>query len=509
MTVSWKAIRELMVGALLVLALAPAVHADDQAAMKARMAELEARQAEMLEEMKALREQLEAATEARAAQPAAAVVDSPATEATDSSAVEAAASPTAQSSDARVEQVERKQSVITEEVRKLKEALVLPESGELKSQWGLGPAASKVYNITKGVSLAGYGEFNYKNVVDNKGSSNDEFDMLRLVLYTGYKFNDNWLMNAEIEFEHASTGKDGSVSVEFATIDYLHNRQFNARAGLVLIPMGFINEIHEPLFFHGNLRPQVEQQILPSTWRSGGVGIFGELIPGLEYRTYAVTGFDAKGFRNSGLRGGRQSGSKERAEDWAWVGRLDYSPVEQLTIGGSAYVGNSGQGQRFGNSTTGFFTPDVFTQIYEGHLQFRMYGFETRFLGAWSSIDDADILSTDSTINPGFTDLTKPNQAVSSEQWGWYGEVAYDLVPLVFPESAQYLAPWFRYTHYDTQGDVPAGFPTDNNYDRDIYEVGLSWKPFNQVVFKLDYRNQGAAAGSQPDEVRIGGGFIY
>jgi len=462
--------------AAVVLTTAPPAFADDNAALRARMAELEAKQAAMLEEMKALRAQLEAP----------------------------------KAPEARVEDVERKQNVITEEVRKLKEALVLPETGELKSAYGLGPAASKVYGITKGVSLASYGEFNYKNVVsDDSGGANDEFDMARLVLYTGYKYNDKFLVNAEIEFEHASTGKSGEVSVEFATIDYLFHRRLNARAGLVLLPMGFLNEIHEPPFYHGNVRPQVEQQIIPSTWRAGGAGFFGEILPGLEYRTYVVTGLNAKGFRSSGLRGGRQSGSIEKAENFAWTGRLDYSPVEMLTLGASAYLGNSGQDQSYGNSVTGFSKPDVFTQIYEAHAQLRTHGFESRVLGAWSSIDDAAALSMDSTINPGFADPTKESQPVAGSQWGWYGELAYDVVPLVFPDSGQYLAPWFRYSHYDTQDDVPTGFASNDSYDRDIYEVGLSYKPISDVVFKLDYRNQGSKSGGQPDEVRIGAGFVY
>lgn len=459
------------------LAAAPLAGATDDDAVRARMAELEKQQAAMQEEMRQLRELLEAQA------------------------------PKAQ--EQRVEQVEEKQNVITEEVRKIRDALSLPEHKELKSEYGLGPAASKVYGVTKGLSIAGYGEFNYKNVVSDSGTASDEFDMLRLVLYTGYKFTDRILVNSEIEFEHASTGKSGEVSVEFATLDFLLHEKINARGGLVLIPMGFLNEIHEPPFYHGNVRPQVEQQIIPSTWRAGGAGFFGELLPGLEYRTYAVTGLNAKGFRSSGIRGGRQSGSIEKAEDIAWVGRLDYSPLEMLTVGASAYVGNSGQDQTYGNSIDGFTKPDAFTQIYEAHAQLRTHGFEARLLGAYSDIGDVAELSLDSTINPAATDATKKDQPIAGEQYGWYGELAYNLVPLVFRDSGQYLAPWFRYSQFNTQDDVASGFTADDSFDRDIYEVGLSYKPIPEVVIKLDYRNVDSETGKQPDEVRIGAGFVY
>lgn len=415
----------------------------------------------------------------------------------------------AEASDERVAEVERRQGVITEEVRKIKESLVLPERKELKSEYGLGPAASKVYGVTKGISLASYGEFNYKNTVAERGSARDEFDMLRLVLYTGYKFSDRILFNSEIEFEHASTGKKGEVSVEFASLDFLLHEKANARAGLLLMPMGFLNEIHEPPFYHGNVRPQVEQQIVPSTWRAGGAGLFGELLPGLDYRTYVVTGLDAKGFRASGIRGGRQSGSIEKAESLAWVGRLDYSPLEMLTVGGSAYLGNSGQDQTFGNSVAGFSKPDVFTQIYETHAQLRTHGFEARALGAWLDVDDATALSLDPTINPYATDPSKTDQPVAGSQFGWYAEAAYDVAPLAWKGTRHYLAPWFRYSRIDTQDDVPAAFTADDAFDRDIYEVGLTWKPIPEVVIKLDYRNQEAQRGDLPDEVRVGAGFVY
>jgi hypothetical protein len=483
-----------LVAAAVIATGVPAAWAEDDAAMKARMAELERENKEMKEEMQALRELLEASIQKK---PAAHPVPAP-----DTDAEATAEAP-------RVEEVERQQGVLTEELRKIKEALVLPEHKELKSEYGLGPAASKVYGVTRGLSLGGYGEFNYRNTVSDRGtSSRDEFDMLRLVLYTGYKFNDWILFNSEVEFEHGSTGNRGSVSVEFANLDFMFHEMINARAGLVLVPMGFVNEIHEPPFFHGNVRPEVETAILPSTWRAGGAGFFGELLPGLEYRTYMITGLNARGFSASGIRGGRQNGSFERAEDFAWVGRVDYSPLDMLTVGGSAYLGNSGQDQQFGNSTDGFTRPDVFTQIYEVHGQLRTHGFESRLLAAWVDIDDANEISLDSTINPHVTDPTKKDQPVAGKQFGWYGEVAYNVLPL-FLDTDHYLAPWFRYSRVDTQGDVPFGFEDDDNRDRDVYEVGLSYKPIPEVIIKLDYRNLEPKEGELPDEVRLGAGFAY
>jgi hypothetical protein len=491
----------LLVAAAVIATGVPAAWAEDDAAMKARMAELERENQEMKEEMRELRELLETSIPKK---PAGQQVPGP-----DGDAA-AAAEPV------RVEEVERQQGVLTEELRKIKEALVLPEHKELKSEYGLGPAASKVYGVTRGLSLGGYGEFNYRSAVSDRATNvapgrgtatRDEFDMLRLVLYAGYKFNDWIVFNSETEFEHATTGKSGSVSVEFATLDFLLHPMANARAGLLLVPMGFLNEQHEPPFFHGNVRPEVENSILPSTWRAGGAGLFGELLPGLEYRTYAITGLNARGFNAGGIRGGRQQGSFERAEDFAWVGRVDYSPLDMLTVGGSAYLGNSGQDQQFGNAVDGFTRPDVFTQIYEVHGQLHTHGFESRLLAAWVDIDDANEISLDSTLNPHVTDPTKKDQPIAGNQFGWYGEVAYNVLRWV--DTDHYLAPWFRYSYVDTQDDVPSGFDDDPIRARDIYEVGLSYKPIPEVIIKLDYRNLEPKNGEIADEVRIGAGFAY
>lgn len=441
--------------ALLALLLASASAAQDS--LQEQMRELERRQKQLSEEMQELRRKMEE-----------------------------------RAPEQKVEEVERRQGILTEELRRLREALVLPEKRELKSVYGLGPAASKVYGVERGLSIGGYGEAHLKKVLSDKGSAKDTFDFLRLVLYLGYKFNDWIIFNSETEFEHASTGKSGEVSVEFANLDFLLHPMVNARAGLLLVPVGFLNEIHEPPFFHGNDRPLVERNIIPSTWRSNGFGLFGELLPGLEYRTYGITSMDAKKFAPSGIRGGRQSGSVELAEDFSWVGRLDYTLFPGTLVGGSAYLGNQGQDQLFAGEEE-----DVFMQLYEAHVQLRARGLELRGLGAVIDLDDARAISADT------------GKTVADVMLGWYAEIAYDVMPLMLPETTHYLAPWFRYERFDTQSSVPIGLVADESLDREAWEFGFTYKPIPQVVLKADYRISDAERGSLPDELRIGGGFVF
>ena len=104
-------------------------------------------------------------------------------------------------------------------------------------------------------------------------------DALRTVLYVGNRFSDDWLLNTELEFEHGTTDAssgttdgEGSVSVEFAYLEHLVNENHAVRGGLLLVPMGLVNELHEPTVFLGARRPEVERLILPTTWRENGLG---------------------------------------------------------------------------------------------------------------------------------------------------------------------------------------------------------------------------------------------
>ncbi len=132
----------------------------------------------------------------------------------------------------------RRIDIVATELQRAQASEVVPQIQG--SEHGLGPAASKIYQAQSGVSIGGYGELMYENPAGD--AATDEFDLLRAVLYFGYKFDEHFVFNSEIEFEHAGE----EVAVEFAYLDYLHDPALNFRAGNVLVPMGFLNEMHEP-----------------------------------------------------------------------------------------------------------------------------------------------------------------------------------------------------------------------------------------------------------------------
>lgn len=399
----------------------------------------------------------------------------------------------AQTDGARLDELERQADVLAREIEKLKLQDVAIAPGERAH--GLSPSASKVYFKDQGVSLGGYGEALYQNFDDK--AKTDEWDFLRMVLYAGYRYNEKLVLNTELEVEHASTDKEGYVSVEFAYIDYLARPEFNLRGGMLLVPVGLISEYHEPTTFLSARRPDVESRIIPSTWRENGVGIFGD-VAGFSYKAYLMNGFDGEDFTAAGLRGGRQKGSEAKAEDLAGVARLDYTAVDGLLIGASAYYGDSGQDLPF----------SLQTLIYEAHLDWEWKGLEVRALAVAAEVDGAgdfnNYLLASSEGEPEAPTL----DPVGEEMQGWYVQLGYDLFSVLRPGEAS-LTPFVRYEELNTQDKVPAGFTASGKYDTEVLTVGLNFKPIAEIVTKVEYQFYDNAANSASDQLNIGLGYIF
>ncbi len=410
----------------------------------------------------------------------------------------------------RLAELERQIDVLTREIEKLELGEAAPAAEE--SRHGLGPAASKVYSTHRGVSLGGYGELVYRDfdATDESGTpaaDTDTIDLLRFVLYTGYKFNDTILFNSEIEFEHATTGEGdeerGEVSVEFAYLDFLLHEPLNVRAGLVLVPVGFLNELHEPPVFLGASRPSVERFLLPTTWREVGAGVFGD-VGTLTYRAYltsslasvAGTSSGAEGFAADGIRDGRSSGSNAAADDVALSGRLDWKPVPGLLLGASLFTGDTGQGQRTptGQPIDGRIT------LWDAHGEYRWRGLEARALFVQTAIDDT------ARINEaqGFSGA----ESVGERQYGYYVELGFDVLAAHGTPGAA-LIPFVRRERYDTQDRVPGGYAADPTHDVTVSTLGLVWKPIPHVAVKANYDRVENEARSGVDRFELALGFLF
>ena len=402
---------------------------------------------------------------------------------------------------AETAELRRQIEVLSQEVEALKTRQTDTTAVADTEQFGLGAAASKVYRVDHGISFGGYGEMLYENYAGSndagvRTTNKDKFDMLRGVLYTGYKYNDRVLFNSEIEFEHGNTALGGEASVEFAYLDFMATKNVGVRTGLLLIPMGLVNEMHEPTTYLTARRSATENAIIPTTWREMGAGVFGEHGP-ISWRAYAVNSIRGDRFTAGGVRGGRQKGANSQIEDIALTGRLDYEPFEGAVLGGSFFSGNTGQGSVVaGETIEGNLT------IFDLHGEAKFRGATVRALWAQASLDDV------AQLNVLAGNLTG-NRSIGEELGGWYVEAGYDLSTLLprFGESS--LTPYLRYEQLDTQRSVPTGFARNPASEQTIYTIGLQFRPVPQTVIKADYQNTDNEAGTGLDQWNIGIGYIF
>jgi hypothetical protein len=233
--------------------------------------------------------------------------------------------------------------------------------------------------------------------------------------------------------------------------------------------------------------------IIPTTWRENGIGAWGE-FGAFDFRTYVVNGLDAAGFTSQGLRGGRQKGAKAKAEDFAWVGRLDFSGVPGLIVGASGYYGDSGQNlaDAAGEAIS------VGTTIVDFHAEYRYRGLRLRGLYSSAALDDVSELNE----ALGFTG----DQSVGEKLDGGYLEAGYDVFAGRRKAS---LIPYVRWERLNTQQEVPDGWIANPANDQKLLTLGLAYQPIPQLTFKAEYLSVDNEAGTGVDQFNLALGYIF
>lgn len=350
--------------------------------------------------------------------------------------------------------------------------------------------------MSQGTGLGGYGELHFNlDMPEGAGANETQLDLHRLVFFFHHQFTDSIRFYSEVEVEHAFVaGEDspGEIGVEQAFIDWeLIENALTLRAGIVLVPMGMVNEWHEPPIFNGVERPNVDKYIIPSTWREGGIGIVGEPTEGLRYQLYLTGGLDVRGFSaGSGLRGGRQHVAKALASSPAISGRVEYEPILGMVVGASGYYGMAGA-----NSDLDL---DVSVLGVSADARYRRNGIEARAMVAHFSIGDTEGLRTPDADGDILSD-------VGSATLGAYGEVGYNV--LQSTDSEQALVPFFRYEYYDTTlGEDDAAF---NRPAITEYVMGLHYRPIPQVSFKADFILRRPDEGEGENSLNLGVGWMF
>jgi hypothetical protein len=346
-------------------------------------------------------------------------------------------------------------------------------------------------------TVGGYGEVHYTNPTgaDTPG----EVNVRRFVVYLAHSFNERIAFRSELEVEDTKVEggeSGGEVALEQLYLDYTLSPAAIIRAGLVLPPIGIINETHEPPTFNGVERPSFDQNVIPSTWRDIGVGLVGTLpgSSGLNYRVFLLNGLVASGFSaGAGIRGGRQEGKEASFANPSLTGRLEWAGPG-LRIGGSFwYGGSANQDPALGTGTF-----DNAVALVSADARYDTGPFMFRGIVANVSIADAEAI--DATYG----------SAVGSRIAGGYVEGAYNVLASLAPATAQQLNAFVRYERYNTQAGVPAGVTRDDALARRITTFGLSYKPVYNVVFKGDYQLRRNRAGvGQDEQLSLGVGYQF
>jgi len=318
-------------------------------------------------------------------------------------------------------------------------------------------------------TVGGYGEMHFNSLSNPSGPRKKELDFHRFVLFFGHEFNDRIRLRSEFELEHALT-KDtadgsgpGEVELEQAYVEFDINDSTQLKGGVFLIPVGILNETHEPPTFYGTERNPIEKNIIPATWWEGGIMVSGHSDSGLSYDLALTSGLAG----GTDIRGGRQKVAESSADNLALTGRLKFTGVAGLELAGTIHIQDD-------------ITQDTFDNIegatlIEAHVIWNTGPITIKALTAKWDIDGTGASSTDKDV-----------------QDGSYIEAAYKLTPAIGVFARQNI--WDNGGIGDTE--------------KTQSDVGINYWPHEDVVVKVDYQNQDDNAGNS-DGLNIGIGYQF
>lgn len=325
--------------------------------------------------------------------------------------------------------------------------------------------------------LGGYGEL-HLNQLNNKnpaGEDKKEMDLHRFVLFFGHQFNDRLRFFSELEVEHNIVeGGHGAVELEQAYLDFALTDRLSVKAGSFLLPIGIINETHEPTVFYGVERNPVETYIIPATWWEGGVGLTSRLDNGFTVDGAITTGMKADAADNYAVRAARQELSEgTKAKSPAYTARLKWAGVPGIEIAGSVqYQSDIAQDL---DATAGA------AKLYEAHAIINRGGFGLKALYARWRLDGSG-----------------PARVGADKQFGWYVEPSFKINDA--------WGVFARYNRWDNQAG--SGDSIDSRFSQT--DFGVNYWPHPDVVIKADWQTQQAPAGMDEfDGFNVGIGYRF
>jgi hypothetical protein len=362
--------------------------------------------------------------------------------------------------------------------------------------------------------VGGYMDIQYRSqskgsIENGYGGGSNGFDQQRFVPFIYADITEHVKFASEIEIEHGireSSTQGTEIGLEFAFIDYLVNEPINLRAGILLLPIGKFNLLHDSPLNDLTDRPLVSRLVIPSTESETGAGFYGTFYPGrtskVDYELYVTTGpcgYDPNGSpRNteqSGTRGSRQRNCPsddglDINNGKATVGRLAFSPMLGVEVAGSSYYGNS--------SINGNYNPLSITAI-DWTLQRGPFELIGEAAWAYSRGNSRAIQGNQIGFAPGSL-LTgiggNSGSGIPPQRMnGFYIQGNYHFMPAFltkfspkrFGEGSTFTAV-IRYDRVNTNLDNSNGTGGWGNLEQ--ISFGLNYRPIEDAVFKISYQYQ-------------------
>lgn len=360
--------------------------------------------------------------------------------------------------------------------------------------------ATNLMNKDSKLTIGGYAQVDYNQPISSGIQSLGTLDVHRLVLLFGYKFNNRTQFITEVEFEHVS-----EVYVEQAFLNYKINDFIDFRGGLLLIPMGIINEYHEPSSFNGVERPLVDKYIAPSTWREIGFGFTGNIPTAqIKYQAYLVNGFNGYDGEShlsgqNGLRKGRQKGAESYISSPNITTKIEYYGFRGLNLGLSGYFGKTQSTMYDGISkddaslNASADSSVVGVAMIGLDARYQLKGFRARGQFYYNNLSNTEQYNTFT----GGNDL-------GSAMLGYYVEMGYNLFR-PFSKLKSELIPFVRYEQYNTHFAVDNSVTINDTYNVNVITAGLGWKITPKAAIKTDIQFIKSAADTKSKAIYSAG----
>lgn len=355
-------------------------------------------------------------------------------------------------------------------MERLNATVEMMEASDSKSAHGDKKSSNKrsTHHGSSGkTTVGGYGEMHYNNLKGSGGASDlQAMDFHRAVLFVGHEFDEKTRFFMEWDLEHAF-----EMELEQAFLEFDVSENTQVATGVMLMPFGILNETHEPTTFYGVDRSPVASNIIPSTWREGGVAVAGKLSDSVSYDVFVTSGLQLDPAKSYAVRKGRKGVANAPAKNLAYSGRVTWNGVPGLQVSAS-YLMQSDAGQGVVANVAG-------SNLLSTALSWQVSKFQLRAVyAAWNINGSA------------------PAAIGADKQNGWYIEPSYKITPKI--------GLFTRVNQWDNQ----AGNGTTNSAKKQI-DVGMNYWPHEDVVVKLHYQTQDNANGQNQNGLNMGIGYQF